>query len=83
MSEKAETIQFNKLLGDNIRKYRLLKSKQKGLRQIDIAEFVGVKYQAIWMWEHGRVTISSYHLYKLAEILEVSILDLIPQSNNG
>ena len=79
MSEKLEVEKFNIALGKNIRKYRLLRSKSNGVRQIDIAEYVGVKYQAIWMWENGKVTISSYHLYKIAEFLNVSIVDLIPE----
>jgi transcriptional regulator with XRE-family HTH domain len=85
MSERTEAEQFNKVLGKNIRKHRIAKTKKDGTRQIDIANYIGVKYQAVWMWEKGKVNISSYHLYKLAQCLEVGVLDLIPTkiNNNG
>lgn len=62
-----------KQLGENIARYRIA----KGLSQEKIAEYIGVSRQAVTKWESNISRPSSDNLFKLAEILEISVDDLL------
>ena len=62
-----------KLLGENIARYR----NEKGLSQEKVAEYIGVSRQAVTKWESNISRPSSDNLFKLAEILEVSVDNLL------
>ena len=67
---------INKKVGKNIRKYRLLYNANiDNLTQKDLAEKVGVSVSLIGCLESTNVNqgISIYNLYKISEILGVSI----------
>ena len=61
------------LLGQNIRKYR----KKRHLTQRDLAVALDCTYEFICRVEQGRMFISLRRLFKLADILEVKMTDLI------
>ena len=61
------------LLGNNIKKYR----KAKGYRQIDLANDLDLSEDYICRVENGLKFISLRRLFKLADILEVKMTDLI------
>lgn len=60
-------------LGNNIRKYR----KAKGYRQLDLAVALDVSEEYISRVENGLKSLSLRRLFKLADILEVKMTDLI------
>ena len=62
-----------KLLGSNIKKYR----KLKGYRQIDLAAALDLSEDYICRVENGLKPISLRRLFKLADVLEVKMTDLI------
>lgn len=62
-----------KLLGQNIRKYR----KTHHLTQRDLAVALDCTYEFICRVEQGKMFISLRRLFKLADILEVKMTDLI------
>lgn len=62
-----------KLLGNNIKKYR----KAKGLRQLDLAVAMNISEDYICRVENGLKFLSLRRLFKLADILEVKMSDLI------
>lgn len=80
MQEKKETKHFRndeqlKVIGENIRKYRLL----KGLTQSDLAFSCGDKdWSQISRMERGLVNFSISYLLLVAEMLEVSPKELLP-----
>ena len=61
------------LLGQNIRKYR----KERHLTQRDLAVALDCTYEFICRVEQGKMFISLRRLFKLADILEVKMTDLI------
>ena len=61
------------LLGHNIRKYR----KERKLTQRDLAVALDCTYEFICRIEKGQMFISLRRLFKLADILEVKMTDLI------
>ena len=61
------------LLGQNIRKYR----KKRHLTQRDLAVAIDCTYEFICRIERGQMFISLRRLFKLADILEVKVSDLI------
>ena len=61
------------LLGQNIRKYR----KQRHLTQRDLAVALDCTYEFICRIERGQMFIGLRRLFKLADILEVKMTDLI------
>ena len=64
-----------KLIGDNIRKYRL----KKGLTQNDLAFSCGDKdWSQISRMERGLVNFSISYLLLVAEILEIPPKELLP-----
>ena len=61
------------LLGQNIKKYR----KERHLTQRDLAVALDCTYEFICRVEQGKMFISLRRLFKLADILEVKMTDLI------
>ena len=72
MTKEAE---LNLRIGKNIKKYRLLYNVNKGgLTQKELAKRANVSTSLIGGLESNKVQgISIYNLYKISEILEVSI----------
>lgn len=67
---------INNRIGKNIKKYRLLYSANiHNLTQKDLAEKIGVSVSLIGCLESKKSSqgISIYNLYKISEILNVSI----------
>lgn len=62
-----------KLIGANIRYYRQLKE----LNQQTFAEIAGLSRQYLSKIEHGEASCSLNMLYRIAEILEVDIKELL------
>lgn len=62
-----------KILGNNIKKYR----KLKGYRQLDLAMALDLSEDYICRVENGLKSLSLRKLFKLADILEVKMKDLI------
>lgn len=63
-------------IGDNIRKVR----KAHGLSQIELAERVGVAPITIRQYENGKRSPKLETIAKLAQALDVSIVDLFPDA---
>lgn len=57
------------IFGDNIKRLR----KNKGLKQQEIAELLGVKQNTYSDWENGKTDPSFENLVKLADLLDVSL----------
>lgn len=57
------------IFGDNIKRLR----KNKGLKQQEIAELLGIKRNTYSDWENGKTEPSFENLVKLADLLEVSL----------
>lgn len=57
------------IFGDNIKRLR----KNKGLKQQEIAELLGVKQNTYSDWENGKTEPSFENLVKLADLLDVSL----------
>ena len=62
-----------KKLGENIKKYRELKE----MKQIDLAVSLGFSGEYICRVERGQKYMSLRKLFKLADVLEVKISDLM------
>ncbi|OJH31521.1 HTH-type transcriptional regulator ImmR [Wolbachia endosymbiont of Armadillidium vulgare] len=65
-----------KVIGQEVRNWRL----KRGYTQKDLAEKIGVTYQIVLQYEKGTRKISIEKLYAIAEVLLISITDLIPIS---
>lgn len=65
-------------LGERLKMYRT----QKGLSQEKIAEMLDVSRQAVTKWEAGQTTPSSDNLIALANLYDVSLVELIGKSEN-
>ena len=63
---------INEILADNISKYR----KKSGLSQVELAEKLGLTYQAISKWETAKSAPDISLLPMMAELFECSIDDL-------
>lgn len=57
------------IFGDNIKRLR----KNKGLKQREIAELLGVKRNTYSDWENAKTEPSFENLVKLADLLDVSL----------
>ncbi|MBA8753790.1 helix-turn-helix domain-containing protein [Wolbachia pipientis] len=66
-------------VGQKVRSCRLAKR----YTQKDLASKISTKYQVILQYEKGKRKISIRRLYSIAEALSVSIIDLIPVSNEN
>jgi transcriptional regulator with XRE-family HTH domain len=71
--EKIEPDTFLKELGKRIARYR----KDQYLTQMQLAEKIGVSQQIIAAYELGTRQIPLMSIFKLAEILSVSVDDLL------
>jgi transcriptional regulator with XRE-family HTH domain len=58
-----------------------LRSK-RNLSQQEVADFVGVKQTTYQSWESEKTSVKLDHLPKLAEVLRVDMVDLLPQENH-
>ena len=56
------------IFGDNIKRLR----KNKGLKQQEIAELLGVKRNTYSDWENGKTEPSFDNLFKLADFFDIS-----------
>ena len=65
-------------IGKNIAEFR----KAKGVKQDELAKFVGVTAQAVSKWENGGVPDIEL-LPKIAEFFNVSIDELFGRENNA
>lgn len=61
------------ILGQNIKKYR----KAKKLTQLQLATALDCRYEYISKIEKGKMTISLTKLFKIADILNTKMTDLI------
>ena len=67
---------LNKIIGKNIRKYRLLyNSKDNYMTQKELASKIGVSVSLIGALESKNINqgISMFNLYKISEVLNVEI----------
>ena len=71
---QKEFNQVNFTIGTTIRQKR----KEAGLRQFDLAEYLGLSRAAIVNIERGRQSCNIEYLYKIADKLDISVHDLIP-----
>lgn len=53
---------------------------EKGLRQEDVAEMLGIAHQTYFKWENGKTEPKASQMIKLAKILGVSMNDLCEES---
>ena len=61
------------MVGDNIKKYRIL----RGLKQSDLADRIGISQKTISSWELGRTEPSMGAIEKLASVLVCRKSDLV------
>ena len=69
-------IELNKIIGRNVKKYRLLYNVNVGkMTQKDLAKKIGVGISTIGNLESSNITqgVSLYNLYKISKVLDVSI----------
>ena len=57
------------IFGDNIKRLR----KNKGLKQQELAEILGVKRNTYSDWENGKTEPSFDNLFKLADFFDISL----------
>lgn len=57
------------IFGDNIKRLR----KNKGLKQQELAEILGIKRNTYSDWENGKTEPSFENLVKLADLFDVSL----------
>ncbi len=56
----------------------------RGLTLQNVAESLGLRSrQQIYEWESGRVCPGTKHLAKLAEVLGLDVLDLLPRESDN
>jgi transcriptional regulator with XRE-family HTH domain len=67
-------------IGNTIKAARIA----RGLTLQNVAESLGLRSrQQIWEWESGRVCPGPKHLAKLAEVLGLDVLDLLPRESDN
>ena len=69
-------IELNKIIGKNVKKYRLLYNANVGkMTQKDLAKKISVGISTIGNLESSNITqgVSLYNLYKISKILDVPI----------
>lgn len=74
MSTKPKAAGFDRLLGANIRRERIL----RGLSQQDLARALGVSYQQAHKYETGANRISASRLQAIAQCLGMPLDALLP-----
>lgn len=67
---------INKHVGQKIKEYR----KKMGMNQTELGKKLGVKQNTVAGYEKGEWEVSYDNLFKLADIFEISIDDLFPQT---
>ncbi len=67
------------MLNENIKKYR----QQKGMSQEEVAARLNVVRQTISKWEKGYSVPDSAMLIKLAEVLDVSVAELLGDESSS
>jgi len=68
---------INHQIGENIRKWRQF----RGYQQPGLAEKINVSVVSLSKWENGRVDISVSKLMMIAQVLDISIDDLLYSSS--
>jgi transcriptional regulator with XRE-family HTH domain len=63
-----------KKIGENVRKFR----EELGLTQDDLAERCDLKKLSINQMEKGNQVLPLLRLYRIAKILRIEILDILP-----
>ncbi|MCD7738470.1 MAG: XRE family transcriptional regulator, partial [Lachnospiraceae bacterium] len=53
---------------------------REGYTQQELAEFLGISYQAVSKWERGLCVPDTMYLSKLAEILNIELMDLLDRN---
>lgn len=69
----------NKFVGSKLKKFRT----NRGWNQTQLAEKVGIKQNTISSYENGNLEMGYDTLYKIAEVLEVSVDDFFPATAKG
>lgn len=69
---------INKYVGSKIREYR----KKKGMNQTELGKKLGVAQNTVVGYEKGEWEVSYDNLFKLADIFEISIDDLFPETKS-
>lgn len=57
------------IFGDNIKRLR----KNKGLKQQELAEILGISQKSYSHWENGKTEPSFDNLFKLADFFDISL----------
>ncbi len=70
---KDTETEFNKLFGVNLKHFR----KARKYTQSDIANEIGVSFQAVQKYEKGMCSPSPFNLHKMSIFLEVKLDDLL------
>lgn len=65
---------LNKKIGENIYRFR----SAKNLTQKEVSESLGMSRTSYNQLENGRSHINVEKLYEIAEVLKISVLDLLP-----
>lgn len=73
--EKKISIPYK--VGQRIKEWRLI----RGYTQKDLANKVGITNQGIYEYEQGRAAVSLEMLDEIAKVLSISIIDLLPESD--
>jgi transcriptional regulator with XRE-family HTH domain len=66
-------------LGRNIERHR----RRNGLTQIDVANNLTVTQSTVHNWEQGVNTPPLHRLYRLAEYLHTTVVELLTDDANG
>jgi transcriptional regulator with XRE-family HTH domain len=69
--KKLKSTELDKVIGHNLRVIRT----NKGLKQKDIANHLGISFQQIQKYESGANRIAASVLYEFAKILDVTVSD--------
>ena len=70
---KDTETEFNKLFGSNLKHFR----KARKYTQTNIANEIGVSFQAVQKYEKGMCSPSPFNLHKMSIFLEVKLDDLM------
>ncbi|WP_265035363.1 MULTISPECIES: WO male-killing family protein Wmk [unclassified Wolbachia] len=75
--EKKISIPYK--VGQRIKEWRL----RRGYTQEDLASKVGIINQRIYEYEQGRAAVSLEMLDKIAKVLSISVIDLLPETTEN
>lgn len=68
--------EFNKLLSENIAKYR----KLNGLSQSELGECIGYTNKSVSKWERGEGVPDVYTAFAISEVFGITLSELIGQT---